>query len=90
MRIEGSGFVVAGGGSGLGLATARSLRDAGARVGVLDLRQGEWDGAFATADVADEAAVKLALNALVGEIGQLRALLNTTGRAHDRIRTGRA
>jgi len=88
MRIEGSGFVVAGGGSGLGLTAARSLRDAGARVGVLDLKQGEWDGAFANADVADEAGVEQALDALVSEIGQLRGLLNTTGIGHSGLSAG--
>lgn len=88
MKIEGRGFVVAGGGSGLGLATARSLRDAGALVGVLDLKQGEWDGAFAHADVADEAGVNQALDALATEIGQLRGLLNTTGTGHSGLSAG--
>ena len=40
MKIEGTGFVVAGGGSGLGLVTAQLLRERGAKVGVIDLKQG--------------------------------------------------
>lgn len=88
MRVEESGVLVAGGGSGLGLITARTLRDAGARVGVLDLDRGGWDGAFAAADVADEEAVERAMDALTGEIGTLRALLNTTGTGHSGLSAG--
>ncbi|RIV75572.1 SDR family NAD(P)-dependent oxidoreductase [Pelagerythrobacter aerophilus] len=88
MKIKGSGFVIAGGGSGLGLTTALSLREAGARVGVLDLKQGEWDGAFAHADVADETGVDRALDALASEIGQLRGLINTTGIGHSGLSAG--
>src|SRR3546814_1197209 len=64
MKVEGSGIIVAGGGSGLGLAAATALRDAGARVGVIDMRQGAWDGPFADADVSDDAAVERAFDAL--------------------------
>lgn len=80
MRLEGSGIIITGGASGLGLATAQLLRDAGARVGVIDLAEpGEWDGPFAVADVTDEVAVASALDALTGEIGSLRGLLNAAG-----------
>ncbi|WP_375286054.1 SDR family NAD(P)-dependent oxidoreductase [Sphingomonas sp.] len=88
MRIEGSGIIVAGGGSGLGLVTAQALRDAGGRVGVLDMTRGDWDGAFAEADVADEAAVARAIEALAPAIGTLRVLLNTTGTGHSGISAG--
>ena len=80
MEIAGSGAVVAGGGSGLGLAAAQMLRAGGAAVGVLDLDRGDWDGPFAAADVADEDAVERALDALAPDVGTLRILLNTTGR----------
>lgn len=80
MKLDGSGVIVTGGASGLGLATAQALRDAGARVGVLDLQgAGDWDGAFATADVTDEAAVASALDTLTGPIGPIRAMLNAAG-----------
>lgn len=80
MKVEGSGIVVAGGGSGLGLAAAAALRDLGASVGVIDLHQGGWDGAFVQADVADERAVEQAFDALASATGTLRIMLNTTGR----------
>lgn len=88
MKIEGRGFIVAGGGSGLGLATARGLREAGAQVGVLDLKRGEWDGPCATADVADQAEVEQAIDTLISEIGELRGLLNTTGMGHSGLSVG--
>lgn len=80
MKVEGSGMIVAGGGSGLGHAAAVALRAAGARVGVVDMGQGAWDGAFAEADVSDDAAVERAFDALAPAIGPLRVMLNTTGR----------
>lgn len=88
MKIEGTGFLVAGGGSGLGLATAQLLRAEGARVGVLDLKAGGWDGAFAQADVADEAQVDTAVEALTQEIGTIRGSLNTTGVGHSGLSAG--
>jgi len=88
MKIEGSGVIVAGGGSGLGHATAVMLRDAGARVGVLDLKSGAWDGAFAEADVADDQSVERAFDVLARDTGTLRALLNTTGTGHSGLSAG--
>lgn len=88
MKVEDSGVLIAGGGSGLGLVTAHRLRDAGARVGVLDLHRGGWDGAFATADVVDDQAVDAAMDALTGEVGTVRALLNTTGTGHSGLSAG--
>ena len=88
MKIEGNGAIVAGGGSGLGLATALALRDAGAKVGVIDLKQGGWDGAFAEADVADEASVERAFDALEPATGTVRILLNTTGTGHSGLSAG--
>ena len=88
MRIDGSGVIVAGGGSGLGHVTAMRLRDAGAKVGVLDLKRGAWDGDFAEADVAAEASVERAFDALAPAIGPLRILLNTTGTGHSGLSAG--
>ncbi len=88
MRIEGSGVIVAGGGSGLGLSTSQALRQAGGKVGVLDIKQGGWDGAFAEADVADEQLVERAFGALAPEIGTLRIVLNTTGTGHSGLSAG--
>lgn len=80
MKVEGSEFIVTGGQSGLGLATAKLMRASGARVGVIDLTEsGGWDGPFAKADVSDEEAVKAALTALKPQTGQLRGMLNAAG-----------
>jgi 3-hydroxyacyl-CoA dehydrogenase/3-hydroxy-2-methylbutyryl-CoA dehydrogenase len=80
VKIEGSGIIIAGGGSGLGHIAATSLRDAGAKVGVLDMKPGAWDGAFAEGDVSDVEEVERAFDALAPAIGTLRVMLNTTGR----------
>lgn len=61
--------VVTGGAKGIGAATAKLLREAGARVEVLDLSTG--------CDVTDEAQVN---NAFAG-IGGLDILVNNAGRA---------
>lgn len=80
MKVAGSGFVITGGASGLGLATAALLRSAGARVGVIDIAgPGGWDGPFAKADVSDEEAVAHALAALKPETGPQRGVLNAAG-----------
>lgn len=88
MRIDGSGAIVAGGGSGLGLATARMLRAAGAQVAVIDLDAGGWDGPFARADVASEPEVERAFDEVAPAIGPLRILLNTTGVGHSGLSVG--
>lgn len=80
MRIDGNGFIVTGGASGLGLATARALREAGGRVGVIDRSgNGGWDGPCAQADVSDEVQVAGALATLQAEIGEIRGMLNAAG-----------
>lgn len=88
MKIEGSGVIVAGGGSGLGLVTAQALRESGARVGVLDMKRGGWDGAFAEADVADPESIERAFDALAAATGVVRVLLNTTGTGHSGLSAG--
>jgi len=87
VRISGAAAVVTGGASGLGLATARRLVAAGARVVVLDL-PGErseqavadlGDGAvLAAADVTDEAAVAQALD-VADRLGPLRVAVTCAG-----------
>lgn len=87
MDITGASAVITGGASGLGLATARRLVEAGAKVVLLDLpgsRGGEaastLDGAavFAPADVTDEAAVAAAFDA-AEERGPVRVVVNCAG-----------
>jgi NAD(P)-dependent dehydrogenase (short-subunit alcohol dehydrogenase family) len=73
MELNGIGALVAGGASGLGEATARELAARGARVTVADLNEergaalaDEVGGAFAAADVTDEAQVKAAVDSVAG------------------------
>jgi NAD(P)-dependent dehydrogenase (short-subunit alcohol dehydrogenase family) len=73
MELNGIGALVAGGASGLGEATARELAARGARVTVADLNEergaalaGEIGGAFAAADVTDEAQVHAAVESVEG------------------------
>jgi 3-hydroxyacyl-CoA dehydrogenase/3-hydroxy-2-methylbutyryl-CoA dehydrogenase len=80
MKIENSGIIITGGASGLGLASAKALRDAGAKVGVIDLQgPGGWDGPYAAADVTDQHAVSAALDTLQASVGLPRAMLNAAG-----------
>jgi NAD(P)-dependent dehydrogenase (short-subunit alcohol dehydrogenase family) len=80
--FQGLVAVVTGGGSGIGLATARLLAARGARVAVLDL-----DPAAAAAeellplvaDVTDEASVGAAVAAAVDRLGGLDVLVNNAG-----------
>jgi NAD(P)-dependent dehydrogenase (short-subunit alcohol dehydrogenase family) len=84
MRVEGATALVTGGGSGLGLATARALRDAGAEVVVVDLPGGEQrlEGepglTYAAADVRDAERIEAVVAEAVAG-GELRVLVNCAG-----------
>ena len=79
MRIEENTFLVAGGGSGLGEATARMLVASGARVVVADLKgEAPEGGRFVETDVTDEVSVRAAVNAAL-EVGGLRGAVNCAG-----------
>jgi NAD(P)-dependent dehydrogenase (short-subunit alcohol dehydrogenase family) len=79
VRIEENTFLVAGGGSGLGEATARTLAASGARVVVADLRgEAPQGGRFVETDVTDESSVRAAVNAAL-EVGDLRGAINCAG-----------
>ncbi|MEY2848490.1 MAG: hypothetical protein RI885_1155 [Actinomycetota bacterium] len=85
MRISGASALVTGGASGLGLATASSLRDAGARVAILDLPSSDGRQVAAAsgfewcaADVTDAAAVRAAVEA-AASLGPLRCVVNCAG-----------
>ena len=80
MRIEGKGALVAGGASGLGEATARTLHAAGAQVTIADLNAEKGEAlaselgeraSFVAADVTDEEALAAAVEraAAAGEDG---------------------
>ena len=85
MRIEESSTLVAGGASGLGEATARRLRGAGAAVTIADLNEekgsalaDELGGRFVRADVTDEDQVRAAVEA-AAESGPLRISVTCAG-----------
>ncbi|MFS0865724.1 SDR family NAD(P)-dependent oxidoreductase [Microbacterium sp. 179-B 1A2 NHS] len=85
MDITGASALVTGGASGLGLATARRLADAGAHVVILDLPSSAGadvaaalNGRFAAADVTDAAQVEAAV-AAASALGPLRVAVNCAG-----------
>jgi len=90
--LDGQAALVTGGSRGIGLAVARALGEAGARVAIL-ARRAEWlepaeremrdagitCAAFA-ADVADAAQVSRTVEAAQAAIGDLSILVNAAGR----------
>jgi 3-hydroxyacyl-CoA dehydrogenase/3-hydroxy-2-methylbutyryl-CoA dehydrogenase len=79
MEIKGAGALVAGGASGLGAATSRTLAVAGAKVVIADLNAergealaGEIGGEFVNVDVTDPAAVEIAVERAAAVEGGLR------------------
>jgi NAD(P)-dependent dehydrogenase (short-subunit alcohol dehydrogenase family) len=77
-EFSGLTAVVTGGGSGIGLAAARLLAQRGARVAVLDLKPGTEFTAL-TADVTDDASVRLAVDAAAERLGGIDVLVNNAG-----------
>jgi NAD(P)-dependent dehydrogenase (short-subunit alcohol dehydrogenase family) len=91
MEIRNGTFVVTGGASGLGEATARMLVAGGARVVIADLKESEGKalaaqlGAparFVRTDVTDESSGKAAVAAAVDGFGGLQGLVNCAGIVH--------
>jgi len=77
-ELSGLAAVVTGGGSGIGLATARLLASRGAEVAVLDLKPGD-EFTSVTADVTDDASVRLAVDTAAGRLGGIDILVNNAG-----------
>ena len=81
MELRGRTFLVSGGGSGLGAATARTLAGEGANVVVADLK-GQAAGEkprFVETDVTDEASVRGAIEAALQGSGGLHGTINCAG-----------
>jgi len=85
MQISGEGALITGGASGLGLATARRLADAGAHVTILDLAgskgaeiAAELGGLFVPADVTSVDEVRDAV-AQAQQAAPLRVVVNCAG-----------
>jgi NAD(P)-dependent dehydrogenase (short-subunit alcohol dehydrogenase family) len=88
MRIEGRTFLVTGGASGLGGATARMLAAAGGRVVVLDVDEGRGEAVaaeigatarFARADVSREDDVARAIELARNAFGSVDGAVNAAG-----------
>lgn len=88
MKIENSVFIITGGGSGLGAATARRLVSAGARVVLADVDKdkGEATAAdlgkaahFVATDVTVEASGQACIAAALTHFGSLQGLVNCAG-----------
>lgn len=91
MDLLGNAFLVTGGASGLGAATARMVADAGGRVVVADLKEGEGralaqelgaHARFVRCDVTDEASGQAAVKTAVDAFGGVRGLVNCAGIVH--------
>jgi NAD(P)-dependent dehydrogenase (short-subunit alcohol dehydrogenase family) len=88
MQIHNKAFIVTGGASGLGRATAEAILAAGGRVVVLDVNaetgtaaeQALGSGArFAQADVTSEEQVNAAVGLAVSAFGALHGVVNAAG-----------
>ncbi|AEV26011.1 3-hydroxyacyl-CoA dehydrogenase [Azospira sp. APE16] len=88
MELKESVFVVTGGGSGLGAATARMIVAGGGKVVLADVNKAAGEalaaelGAnarFAETDVTNEASAKAAVELAVSTFGKLNGLVNCAG-----------
>jgi len=79
-EFDGLVAIVTGGGSGIGLATARMLAARGARVAALDLRPPDEDPLLGVeTDVAGQASVDRAVATVVERLGGLDIVVNNAG-----------
>lgn len=80
-EFEGLVAVVTGSGSGIGLATAKLLKSAGATVFGLDLQQGDLGetGTWISCDVSDRASITAAFEQMAKHTDQLDIVVNNAG-----------
>lgn len=91
MQLSGSVFLITGGASGLGAATARMVVAGGGKVMLADVKESEGSalatelGAsarFLHTDVTDEASGKAAVGTALAAFGALHGLVNCAGVVH--------
>jgi len=98
MKIQDNAFLVTGGGSGLGAATAKMLSEEGANVVIADVTDaGDWvakqlggQGRFVKADVTDEASMQAAVDVCIASFGAIHGLVNCAGVAPGERVVGRS
>lgn len=90
-RLSGKAAIVTGGAVGIGRACVQRMAEEGAKVAILDLLAPEGqaladalvaqghDVVFWTVDVADESAVKAAIDTAAARFGGLQVLVNNAG-----------
>src|SRR5437868_15166574 len=88
MELQNRTFLITGGGSGLGAATAWLLAESGANVVIADVNRDAGEAIvatlggrsrFAQTDVTDEASVGQAVTTAVEAFGGLHGLVNCAG-----------
>jgi NAD(P)-dependent dehydrogenase (short-subunit alcohol dehydrogenase family) len=88
MQLRGSTFIVTGGASGLGGATARMVVEGGGNVVIADVKDAEGQvlaqelgkqAKFVRTDVTDEASATAALAAAIDGYGAVHGLVNCAG-----------
>ena len=91
MELKGSVFLITGGASGLGAATARMVVAGGGKAMLADLKEAEGEALaaelgsaarFVRTDVTDETSGKGAVEATQSAFGALRGLVNCAGIVH--------
>ena len=91
MDLKGSTFIVTGGASGLGEATARMIVAGGGNAIIADLKGTEGHALaaalgkaarFVSTDVTDEASMQAAVDAAISEFGALQGLVSCAGIVH--------
>jgi NAD(P)-dependent dehydrogenase (short-subunit alcohol dehydrogenase family) len=88
MEIQNKTFLISGGGSGLGAATARLLAESGANILVADINASTGENIatelgpsahFVKTDVTSEESVQNAVNAALATFGSLHGAINCAG-----------
>ena len=98
MQVQDSVFVVTGGVSGLGAATARMIVNGGGKVVLADVNQAAGDAVraelgagahFVQTDITSEGSAKACIDAAVSRFGGLHGLVNCAGIASGERVVGR-
>lgn len=86
MEIKNKVFMITGGGSGLGEATATIIHESGGTPVIVDLNEEKGrkvadslDGLFTKTDVTNEAEVQQAVNQTIETYGQINGVINCAG-----------